>query len=138
MYKWPQGRVIRTVCFIIISLVVGDLAYTGAYAQFTAASSSEHATRQLVSGGFFILLAVTALVGGLLSVGFIKSTVDFLIEVERELLHVEWPKPDQIWKSTAVIGVVIVALALVLALVDWTYAAAINFGIPRLAAALAN
>lgn len=121
MYKWPHGRLIRVLCMILALIVCADMAYNGAYGRFSAylegverirlgGSGAQRPTAQLVQGVIFSLLAAVALFGGLFAAGFHKKAVDFLIEVEQEMLKVEWPKGDTLWKSTMVIAITIAVL----------------------------
>jgi preprotein translocase SecE subunit len=112
MYKWPQGRVIRIICLILAAVVFADLAYNGGYARFEAyRQGGEASTRQLAIAIGFAVFAGLSLLIGLIAVGFHKTAVDFLIEVEQEMVKVEWPKTDVLWKSTVVIALTIVVLS---------------------------
>lgn len=111
MYKWPQGRVIRIACLILAALVVADLAWNGGYARFEAyRQGGEGSSRQLAIAIGFTVVAALAALAGLIAVGFHKIAVDFLIEVEQEMVKVEWPKPDVLWRSTVVIAIAVVIL----------------------------
>ena len=66
----------------------------------------------------FAALALAALVSALVAVGFHKKAVDFLIEVEHEMVRVEWPKTDVLWKSTIVIALTLVVMSAVIFGVD--------------------
>lgn len=129
MYKWPHGRLIRVISMILAVVMCVDLAYNGAYGRFSAYFDSlERArqgidglhspTAQLVQGIIFSALAIVVLAGGLIAAGFHKKAVDFLIEVEQEMLKVEWPKGDSLWKSTLIIGLTIAILAAVILAAD--------------------
>lgn len=117
MYKWPQGRVIRTICLLLTLLVVADLGYNGVYAQFGAGDTSSQ-TKQMVLGLFFSAMTLAALVGGLVCAGFHPKAVDFLIEVEQEMVRVEWPKGNALVRSTLIIAVAIVVMAVLILGVD--------------------
>jgi preprotein translocase SecE subunit len=121
MYKWPQGRVIRTICLILALVVAADLGYTGAYSKIVAANDSAQTVghlRQMVLGGIFAAASLAALIGGLIAAGFHPKTVDFLIEVEQEMVKVEWPKPNTLIRSTVVIAVAMCLLAAIILGVD--------------------
>lgn len=129
MYKWPHGRLIRVIGMILAVIMCADLAYNGAYGRFSAyldgmervrqgGAGIQSPTAQLVQGIIFSVLAATALIGGLVAAGFHKKAVDFLIEVEQEMLKVEWPKGDSLWKSTLIIGLTIAVLAAVILAAD--------------------
>ena len=118
MYKWPKGRVIRIICLVLTALITFDLAYNGAYGPLAFAldplSPVDKTTSQLAIGIFFCVLALAAFLAGLILIGFRPKTVDFLIEVEQEMVRVEWPKTDTLWKSTLVIAVTIVLLSAII------------------------
>ena len=121
MYKWPQGRVIRTICLILALVVAADLGYTGAYSKIAATLEPGHQDaqlRQLVLGIVFAVAAFGALIGGLIAAGFHPKSVDFLIEVEQEMVKVEWPQPNTLVRSTVVIAVAMCLLAAVILGVD--------------------
>jgi preprotein translocase SecE subunit len=122
MYKWPHGRVIRTICLIMILLITADIAHAGAYGKLVTWHSNPQAKgalAYLIVGIVFALISLATLVGGVFSVGFQPRSVDFLIEVEGEMQRVEWPKPDNLVKSTLVIALAIVVLTLLILAVDW-------------------
>jgi preprotein translocase SecE subunit len=120
MYKWPQGKVIRTVCALLAALIAIDLGWNGAASQLVPYFSDEQGQwRQLAVGGFFAVLALVALVGGLIAVGFYKKSVDFLIEVEQEMARVTWPNGRDLMRSTVFIALMIVTLSAGILLVDF-------------------
>ncbi len=129
MYKWPQGRVIRTICLILALVVAADLGYTGAYSKITASvgDSSQAHLRQLVLGIFFAVASASALISGLVLAGFKHSSVDFLIEVELEMVKVEWPKPNTLVRSTLVIAVAIAILGGVIFMTDLLLLKSLNY-----------
>ncbi len=114
MYKWPQGRIVRIVCLLLTALVTFDLAYNGAYGPLTAGEGA----KQLVIGIMFCVLAFAALVTGLVAAGFHQKAVDFLIEVEQEMVRVEWPATNVLIRSTLIIAVAIAVMAVVILGVD--------------------
>jgi preprotein translocase SecE subunit len=123
MYKWPQGRVIRTICLLLTLIVVADLGYNGAYGPFsfylTNGAGAEGATRQFGIGLFFSALALAAFGAGLVFVGFHQRAVEFLIEVEQEMVRVEWPTMPVLIRSTLIIAVAIVVMAVLILGVDF-------------------
>ncbi len=122
MYKWPQGRVIRTICLILALVIAADLGYTGAWAKFTAPLDPQHASahyRQLILAVLFTIASVGALVSGLVAAGFHHRSVEFLIEVEQEMVKVEWPAPNTLVRSTIVIAIAIAILAGLIFLADF-------------------
>jgi preprotein translocase SecE subunit len=114
MYKWPQGRIVRIVCLLLTALVTFDLAYNGAYGPLTAGEG----TKQFVVGVVFCVLAFAALVAGLVAAGFHQRAVDFLIEVEQEMVRVEWPATNALIRSTLIIAVAIAVMAVMILGVD--------------------
>lgn len=120
MYKWPQGRVIRTTCLVLTLLIALDLGYNGAYGPFSFYfEGKEGAGKQLALGIFFAAVAFSALIAGLIAIGFHRRAVDFLIEVEQEMVNVEWPKPNALMKSTIIIAIAIVILGFLIFGVDF-------------------
>jgi preprotein translocase SecE subunit len=122
MYKWPQGRVIRTICLILSALVASDLGYNGAYGQLSVYYTPDGALKQLALGIFFSVLAGAAVIAGLVTAGFHHRAVDFLIEVEQEMVKVEWPKGNALVRSTLVVALGVAILAFIILGVD-----AVNF-----------
>ena len=119
MYKWPQGRVIRTACLVLTLLIALDLGYNGAYGPFSYYfEGKEGAGKQLALGIFFAAVSISALLAGLVAIGFHRRAVDFLIEVEQEMVNVEWPKPNALVKSTIIIAIAIVILGFLILGVD--------------------
>jgi len=114
MYKWPQGRIVRIVCLLLTALVAFDLAYNGAYGPLTAGEG----TKQFVVGIVFCALAFVAFVSGLVAAGFHPRAVDFLIEVEQEMVRVEWPTTSVLIRSTLIIAVAIAVMAVIILGVD--------------------
>lgn len=122
MYKWPQGRVIRTISMIVALIIAADLAFNGAWANagaYLGKSGSQGSLPQLVVGIIYGILALGALIGGLVAIGFKPASVDFLIEVEQEMTRVTWPTSSELVRSTAVIAIMIVTLAIGIFVVDW-------------------
>ncbi len=121
MYKWPQGRLIRTIGFILAALICADLAYNGGYGRYAAYTSATEAaagTRQLILSVIFSVLAAAAAIAATVAIGFHRQAVDFLIEVEHEMTKVEWPKWDSLWRSTLIIAVAVTVLAIVIFGID--------------------
>ena len=121
MYKWPQGRLIRTIGFILAALICADLAYNGGYgryAAYTPATEAAAGTRQLILSVIFSVLAAAAAIAATVAIGFHRQAVDFLIEVEHEMTKVEWPKWDSLWRSTLIIAVAVTVLAIVIFGID--------------------
>jgi preprotein translocase SecE subunit len=122
MYKWPQGRVIRTICLLLLLLIGIDLAYNGAYGPLSLGFGADGTIKQLIMGGLFAALAAVVVFGGVAVVGFVPRCVDFLIEVEQEMTKVEWPAGNALVRSTIVIFLMTVLIALIIMAVD-----AVNF-----------
>lgn len=107
MYKWPQGRVIRTICLLLVAAIAADLFFSpgGAWGYLSVYRESEAGSPQLAMGVFFSLLTLASLVAGILLVGFKPVSVDFLIEVEQEMVKVEWPTSNVLIRSTIIIAI---------------------------------
>jgi preprotein translocase SecE subunit len=120
LYKWPQGRVIRTICLLLTALVTVDLVYNGAYGPMSFyLTGGEGAAKQLTIGVIFSVLALAALIAGVVSIGFHPRAVDFLIEVEQEMVRVEWPTLNVLGRSTLIIAIAIVVMAVLILGVDF-------------------
>lgn len=121
MYKWPQGRVTRTIAFVLVLVIVADLGWVGAAANIdTWMGASEHANpRTLAVGIVYAALAAAALIAGIVTIGFKASTVDFLIEVEQEMTKVTWPTVNELIRATIVVAVMIAILGVLIFAVDW-------------------
>lgn len=117
MYKWPQGRVIRTLSLLLLLLIVADLGGNGAYGPL-AAWASDNNTKQLGIGLFFAILTLSILVSGVVLVGFKPFSVDFLIEVEQEMVKVEWPTSSVLIRSTIIIAIATVIVGAIIYAVD--------------------
>jgi preprotein translocase SecE subunit len=124
MYKWPQGRVIRTICLLFVAAMTLDIFFSpgGAWgnldAYFSPVSADQQPLKQLVMGLAFTVLAAVCLVAGLVAVGFHHKAVDFLIEVEQEMVKVEWPTSNVLVRSTIIIAIATAILAAVIVGVD--------------------
>lgn len=125
MYKWPQGRVIRTICLVIVAAITADIFFSpgGAWgnldAYFNPSSADQQPLKQLVMGLAFATLALSSLIAGIVAVGFQPKAVDFLIEVEQEMVKVEWPSSNVLVRSTLIIAVATAILAAMIVGVDW-------------------
>ena len=76
MYKWPQGRLIRTIGFILAVLIVADLAYNGGYGRFKAyqdATEAAAGTRQLILSVIFGAMAALAAAGVVVDVARLRA-----------------------------------------------------------------
>ena len=119
MYKWPQGKVIRTINAILALIMAADLAHNGAWKYLGPYFEGQGGVRSLVSGLIFAAVAAIALFGGLAAVTFHKRSVDFLIEVEQEMTRVTWPSGRELMRSTVFIALMIVVLAAGILAVDF-------------------
>jgi preprotein translocase SecE subunit len=106
--------------FILCALIAVDLGWTGAWGRLGAyfAADGVGARAQLVLGIIYAVLALAAIIAGLIAIGFHHRAVDFLIEVEQEMTKVEWPKTNHLVQATLVIAVAITILTLVILGVD--------------------
>jgi preprotein translocase SecE subunit len=129
MYKWPQGRLVRSVCLLLTVLIGIDLGYHGAYGPLSVyfEGGTGAIAKNLAVGIFFCVLTFAALVTGLVAAGFHQRAVDFLIEVEEEMTKVEWPKGGALMKSTLIIAVAIVVMAVLILGVDFINISFLDF-----------
>lgn len=123
MYKWPKGQLIRIVVLILVLVIASDLAWNGARASlvnyYDDTSAASGHIRQAIFGYTYAVLALAALVAGVIAAGFHPVGVDFLIEVEQEMIRVTWPTRSELTRSTVVIAIMIVVLGLSIFAVDW-------------------
>jgi preprotein translocase SecE subunit len=123
MYKWPQGRIIRTICILATLAIAVDLgieAYTRFNTYFTPSATPvdwHYLAIACVAG----VLSLAVLIAGLVAVGFKHRSVDFLIEVEQEMTRVTWPTGRALVQSTIWIAVMVVILTAVI--FAWDYVA---------------
>ena len=122
IYNWPQARLLRTLAVIAVLIITADLGWS-AYGYISSSieqSSSADGlqTATAVSAGLYSLLALVAGVGGLLAVLVIPRSAQYLIEVEQEVRKVTWPDRPTVIRSTIVITIMTVILALFIFGVD--------------------
>jgi len=106
---------------VLGAVIAADLGYAGAYAAFATYSgdaAGAGATRQLILGILYSVLALSAILTGLIAAGPHQRAVQFLIEVEDEMTKVVWPKGGELWRSTLVIAVAIAVIAGIVFLTD--------------------
>lgn len=129
LYRWPQGRMIRTLTMVLVMVVVVDLAWQGAYGAFdpflqSLASyeadlkAAHYPVALLVKTLFFSLLSLAVLVAGIVAIGFHPKSAQFLIEVEQEMTRVSWPSKNDVIRSTVAIAIMTLILALLIAFTD--------------------
>src|SRR6185436_12099446 len=115
---------------ILALIVAADLGYTGAYSKIIASQDPQNNAahlRQLVLGIVFAVASVGALIAGLVAAGFHHRSVEFLIEVEQEMVKVEWPQPNSLVRSTVVIAIAIAILAGLIFLADFVLLHLLHF-----------
>ncbi len=120
MYKWPQGKVIRMIVLILAVFVAVDLGY-GALGEYWAGFTSEEESIvwfRVIKCAVYGLVALTVLIYGVRSTLFNERNAQFLIEVEQETTKVTLPSRQELVRSTAIIAIGTVIMAVVLALVD--------------------
>ena len=129
MYKWPQGRLVRSVSLLLTVLICMDLGYHGAYGPLNSyfEGGTGAIAKNLAEGLLFSVLAFAVLITGLVAAGFHQRAVDFLIEVEEEMVKVEWPKGGALVKSTLIIAVAIVVMAALILGVDYINISFLDF-----------
>ncbi|MCS6970164.1 MAG: preprotein translocase subunit SecE [Planctomycetota bacterium] len=118
-YLWPQGRIVRIAVVVLAALIAVDLGYSGSYAAWRAyAEGDAGGVRQLVLAVLYGVLALTALIVGIVAAGPHRRAVQFLIEVQEEMQRVTWPTGSELWRSTLVVAVAIACLAGLVFLTD--------------------
>jgi preprotein translocase SecE subunit len=119
LYRWPQGRIIRTVLFVIIALVTLDLGWGGAWSNYLVWAEQPDAGAALVNAIVLGLIALVIAVGGVIAVGFHPKSAQFLIEVEQEMAKVVWPARSELIRFTVIIAVIAIVLSVVIAVIDF-------------------
>ncbi|MDA3959298.1 MAG: preprotein translocase subunit SecE [Planctomycetota bacterium] len=128
LYRWPQGRVIRTI-FLVLSIAIAvDLGWKGAWAQYVAYDNQQQIT-SLVGAIIFGVLAAVSFFGGIAAIGFVPKTAQFMIEVEQEMARVTWPGRPEVVRATIIITIMTIVLALIIFLVDLTLSKAVMDGL---------
>jgi len=119
IYQWPKGRVARTAMLVILVIVGIDLSVSasGQLANYFS-PESEALVGNLVTGLIYAIAAIAAFLGGIIGTLFHPKSSQFLIEVEREMLSVTWPKWNEIVRSTIVIGILTAILGVLIFGVD--------------------
>ena len=118
LYKWPQGRILRIIMLIAVLLITWDLGWSG-YGQYSAwATADEPDTSNLIYMGLLGTMSAVAFFVGLAMVGFVPRTAQFLIEVEQEMAKVNWPSRADLIRSTILIAILAVVLALLIVVID--------------------
>lgn len=105
MYRWPQGRIVRVSAMLLALVIAADIGFNGAWSKLGNLASGVSSTSGLVVGIIYAILAVVLLIGVVGAVGFHRQAVDFLIEVEDEMIKVEWPARSVLVRSTIVIAI---------------------------------
>ena len=118
LYRWPQGRVLRTIFVVLAVAIAVDLVWHGVLGQYEAYSRDGHTTA-LVGTILFGVLAAVVFIGGIAAIGFVPKTAGFLIEVEREMAQVTWPGRSDIVRATIMITIMTVILAAFIFVIDY-------------------
>ena len=116
-HLWPQGRIVRICVMALGAIIAFDLGYAGAYSSL-AIYATDGSNRQLILGVTYGVIALAALLTGLIAAGPHRKAVQFLIEVQDEMTKVTWPKGGELWRSTLVVALAIAVIALIVFLSD--------------------
>ena len=121
LHLWPQGRIVRVSAFVLIGLITADLVFNGAIPswQLFGDPANKAAGRQLGLAIVYTTLAAAVFIAGIVAVGLHKQAVQFLIEVEAEMVRVEWVPWDKLWRSTVIIALAVALLAAIILLSDY-------------------
>ncbi len=118
LHKWPQGKIMRMLVFTIVGLLGLELGWQG-YNDLSEAIDGGGAWQGMVGGIVLSVLALVLIIGGIVAVFFRPKTSDLLIEVEQEMVKVTWSSFSEVVRSTVIIGIVTVVLAVVITAVDF-------------------
>ena len=119
IYEWPKGSIIRVVLAIVAGVVAVDFAIAawGGYDAWQASTQQDRGML-LVSPIVYAMLAVGLGLGGLFAVLVHPKSGQFLIEVQKELAKVTWPTRPDVIRSTIIIAILTVILAVAIFAVD--------------------
>ena len=107
LYKPNQGRIVRQVTFLAITVIICLIAYEMYRTGWL---------NDLFTGSrYFVLIALSAL-GAWFAYRVVNyaSFADFLIAVEAEMNKVSWPTKSELWNASLVVMFVIFAMAFLL------------------------
>ena len=128
MYKWPQGKIVRMIVLVVSVLVAVDLGY-GAYGAYAAGFTGEDDAMvwsTVVKFALYALVGLSVLIIGLGSALFSEKSGNFLIEVEQEATRVTLPQRQELVRSTIIIAIGTIIMALVLFVVDYINVAVLD------------
>ena len=117
LYRWPQGRIIRTLSLVLTVVIAAHLGYASGYQQFVTYGTND-SVKTLIIAIFASVLALVILGAGIALVGFMPKSSQFLIDVEKEMAKVTWPGRSEIIRSSIAIAIVTVVLSLLIFVVD--------------------
>lgn len=119
IYEWPKGSIIRVVLAIVAGVVAVDFAIAawGGYGAWQASTQQDRGML-LVSPIVYAVLGVAVGLGGLFAVLVHPKSGQFLIEVQKELAKVTWPSRSDVIRSTIIIAILTVILAVAIFAVD--------------------
>jgi preprotein translocase SecE subunit len=108
------------VMLVLILVAAGDLGWQcyGEVGILRSVSEGGIAWQRYVITGLLGLMSLTAFIGGVICIAFLPYTVDRLIEVEQEMVKVTWPARSEVVRSTVIITIMTVVMALMIFLVD--------------------
>lgn len=120
IYEWPKGSIIRVVLAIVAGIITVDLGYGawGGYQAWQGAVEGTAVHGSLVQFIVYIVLCLVLGLGGLFAVLVHPRSCQFLIEVQKELAKVTWPSRPDVIRSTIVIAILTVILAVAIFAVD--------------------
>jgi len=106
VYKRSQGQIARQITFAVLVLIVAVGAWRLSRTMFGGAQGSQ----------FFATLGLVVIVGVWLCYRVVNLPrfADFLIAVQAEMNKVSWPTRGELIRSSIVVIVVIVGLAIIL------------------------
>lgn len=118
LYRWPQGRIMRVIVLVAVLLMALDLGLH-AWGQYNAwATATDRDATNLIYMGLLGGFGAIVLVYGVLAVAVLPKPAQFLIEVEQEMARVTWPSRTDLIRSTILIALLSVILAVIIAIVD--------------------
>ncbi len=114
-YRWPQGRIIRTITMAVATLIAADFGWS-AYEMWMGVRDGT--VVDLINAILLTVLGTASLLSGVIFAGIYPRSAQFLIEVEKEMTKVDWPDRPTVIRSTIVISIMTAVLATLIFLVD--------------------
>ncbi len=113
LFKRNQGRIVRQVTFsaVAVAVALGLWRMNATFSQEVGATIRYVLTGILLAAGVWMAYRLVN----------VPQFADFLIAVEAEMAKVSWPTRTEVYRSSAVVLVMIFSLAVVLFVFDFLW-----------------